>query len=71
MPDFDPDEFAVSYGDEQEVAAVIRRSLGGKHMRYRINGGNQKTTNVREWEGGERDGVEDGVSDHRRRDAPQ
>ena len=42
VPDVDPDEFTVSYGDEQEVAAVMRRSLGGKHMRYRINGGNRR-----------------------------
>ena len=61
VPDFDPDEFSTSYDDEsQEVAAVIRRSLNGKHMHYRINGGDTVTVNVREWDGGERFGGEEG-----------
>ncbi|HEX6022857.1 MAG TPA: M14 family zinc carboxypeptidase [Solirubrobacter sp.] len=56
VPDFDLDEFEISYGDKQEVAAVMRRSLRGTQMRYRINGGKQKTVKVREWKGGERYG---------------
>ncbi len=60
VPDFDADEFGTSYGDRQKAAAVIRRSLGGKQMHYRINGSRKvKTTSVREWDGGERYG-EDG-----------
>ncbi|MET0683914.1 MAG: M14 family zinc carboxypeptidase [Solirubrobacteraceae bacterium] len=60
VPDFDPDEFGTSYGDRQVAASVIRRSLGGKQMHYRINGSRKvKTTSVREWDGGERYG-EDG-----------
>ena len=60
VPDFDPDEFGTSYGRSQDVAAVMRRSLGGKKMHYRINGGKRRTTRVREWDGGERYG-EDGT----------
>ena len=56
VPDFDPDEFSTSYGSSQEVAGVMRRSLGGKKMHYRINGGKRRTTRVREWRGGERYG---------------
>ena len=58
VPDFDPDEFGVSYGRSQEAAAVIRRSLLLKLMHYRINGGHTRTTFVREWDGGERYGDE-------------
>ena len=56
VPDFDVDDFSVSYGRNQEVAAVIRRSLHAKHMHYRIDGGRTRTTKVREWRGGERFG---------------
>ena len=57
VPDFDVDEFCDSYGGRQKVAAVIRRSLGGKRMHYRINGAARcSTTRVREWRGGERYG---------------
>ena len=59
VPDFDPDEFAVSYGTRQDVAAVMRRTLLAKLMHYRINGGSVRTALVREWQGGERYG-EDG-----------
>ena len=60
VPDFDVDEFSASYGDSQEVAAVFRRSLGGKLMHYRINGGEEQVRQVHEWQGGERYG-EDGT----------
>ena len=56
VPDFDVDEFGVSYGGSQEAAAVIRRSLLAKLMHYRVNGGRVRTTLVREWRGGERYG---------------
>ena len=61
VPDFEVDDFGASYGHRQKAAAVIRRSLGGKQMHYRINGSRRvKTTNVRRWRGGERYG-EDGT----------
>ena len=58
VPDFDVDEFGTSYGDRQEAAAVIRRSLVAKRMHYRVDGGRMQTTSVREWRGGERFGDE-------------
>ncbi|WP_084958607.1 M14 family metallopeptidase [Thermoactinospora rubra] len=58
VPDIDPDEFAVSYSGDQQVAALIRRSLPVKLLHYRINGGRTHTVPVREWKGGERYGDE-------------
>jgi murein tripeptide amidase MpaA len=58
VPDFDADEFGTSYGNRQTVAAVIRRSLAGKRMRYRINNGKVRSQRVREWQGGERFGTD-------------
>ncbi|MFB4312196.1 M14 family zinc carboxypeptidase [Actinomadura sp. GTD37] len=55
-PDFETDAFSTSYGASQEVAAVIRRSLRDKELRYRINGGRTRRAHVREWRGGERFG---------------
>ncbi|MFD0851022.1 M14 family metallopeptidase, partial [Actinomadura adrarensis] len=57
-PDIEIDDFPVSLGSSQEVRANVRRSLGGKVMRYRINGRNQRTSSVKEWRGGERYGDE-------------
>ncbi|MFI0483989.1 M14 family zinc carboxypeptidase [Actinomadura sp. 9N215] len=57
-PDFETDGFTTSYGREQEVASVIRRSLRDKELRYRINGGREHRDDVREWRGGERFGDE-------------
>lgn len=55
-PDFETDAFSTSYGSSQEVAAVIRRSLRAKELRYRVNGGRTQRAHVREWRGGERFG---------------
>ncbi|HEX2312524.1 MAG TPA: M14 family metallopeptidase, partial [Thermomonospora sp.] len=56
VPDFAVDKFGTSYGDTQEAASVIRRSLGDKRMHYRVNGGKVRTVKVAEWKGGERFG---------------
>ncbi|MQY04202.1 M14 family metallopeptidase [Actinomadura macrotermitis] len=56
--DFEPDAFAASYGRTQEAASVIRRSLRGKQLNYRINGGHARRADVREWRGGKRYGGE-------------
>ncbi|GAA2435602.1 M14 family metallopeptidase [Actinomadura vinacea] len=58
VPDFTADKFGTSFGSTQEVAAVIRRSLGNKDLRYRINGGPVRSDGAREWRGGERFGDE-------------
>jgi hypothetical protein len=55
-PDLIPDAFDYSYGSKQAVAVTARRSLRGLTMHYRINGGGEKTTGVREWKGGEKYG---------------
>jgi hypothetical protein len=55
-PDFETDAFSTSYGSSQEVAAVIRRSLRHKELRYRVNGGRAHRGHLREWRGGERYG---------------
>ena len=55
-PDFVVDDFEVSYGARQQVAAITRRSLLDVQMHYVINGGRPKTATVREWRGGERYG---------------
>ena len=52
-PDFVVDDFAVSYGSPQTVAADVRRVLGTPVVDFRVNGGEQRTTFAREWDGGE------------------
>jgi hypothetical protein len=54
--DFQIDPFAVSYGRTQPVAVIAKRALRNLRMHYKVNGGPTKTTNVREWRGGERYG---------------
>jgi Zinc carboxypeptidase/Immune inhibitor A peptidase M6 len=56
VPDFAVDSFTTAYGSAQPVASVIRRSLPGKRLRYRVNGGRAHTASVHEWQGGERYG---------------
>ncbi|GAB2824100.1 M14 family metallopeptidase [Actinoallomurus bryophytorum] len=56
VPDFAVDAFTASYGSSQPVASVIRRSLPGKRLRYRVNGGPAHSSSVHEWQGGERYG---------------
>ena len=55
-PNFQVDTFAVSYGSPQQVAVTARRDIRQLKMNYRINGGRERTTSVREWRGGERYG---------------
>ena len=56
--DFQVDSFDVSYGDPQTVAVVAKRALKNLRLRYRINGGGEKSVKVSEWKGGERYGDE-------------
>ncbi|HEX6471529.1 MAG TPA: M14 family zinc carboxypeptidase [Streptosporangiaceae bacterium] len=56
--DFETDAFTTSFGGRQTVASVIRRSIAGKRLHYRINGGRVRTAGVAEWHGGERYGDE-------------
>ncbi|MFC8171663.1 M14 family zinc carboxypeptidase [Streptomyces sp. NPDC057325] len=62
-PDFTPKAFATSYarGGEQEVAVTARRSLRGKTLEYRINGGRVHREELRAWKGGETYGGEDNL----------
>jgi hypothetical protein len=55
-PDFVVDKFDVSFGASQEVAATTRRSMLLQRMHYTINGGRERSTFVKEWQGGERYG---------------
>ena len=59
--DFRIDPFDVSYGGDQEVAVVAKRSLHHRRLHYRINGGRIHTARVQEWGGGERYGFENDV----------
>ncbi|MEU8620781.1 M14 family zinc carboxypeptidase [Streptomyces sp. NPDC048623] len=63
-PDFTPDAFATSYagGAAQEVAVTARRSLRGKTLNYRINGGRTHRAGLEAWKGGETWGGEDNLS---------
>ncbi len=55
-PDLVADPFGVSYGEEQQVAVIAKRSLKGVRAYYQINNGRPKWNNVKEWRGGERYG---------------
>ncbi|MFJ3901850.1 M14 family zinc carboxypeptidase [Streptomyces sp. NPDC090025] len=54
-PDFTPAAFATSYagGGRQEVAVTARKSLRGKTLNYRINGGRTHHEPLTAWRGGE------------------
>ncbi|MBJ7330296.1 MAG: immune inhibitor A [Solirubrobacteraceae bacterium] len=56
--DFRVDTFDVSYGDPQTVAVTAKRALRHVELKYRINGGRTRDTNVRAWRGGEKYGAE-------------
>jgi hypothetical protein len=58
-PDLVPDAFDVSYGRDQDVAVTAKRSLHNLRVRYSINGGPTKSTDTKEWKGGERYGDTD------------
>ncbi|MFE2559184.1 M14 family zinc carboxypeptidase [Streptomyces sp. NPDC059352] len=62
-PDFTPAAFTTSYarGGEQEVAVTARKSLRGKTLKYRINGGRTHSEELDAWKGGETYGGEDNL----------
>jgi hypothetical protein len=55
-PDLVADPFSVSYGSNQSVAVLAKRSLHNVKVNYSINGGRTRTSPVKEWQGGERYG---------------
>lgn len=61
VPDFVLDPFAVSYGTPQTVAVTARRDLADLELNYRVAGGPEQRSDVREWAGGERYGDEGDV----------
>ncbi|MEU2230003.1 M14 family metallopeptidase [Streptomyces vietnamensis] len=62
-PDLTPKAFTTSYarGAEQEVAVTARKSLRGKTLKYRINGGRTHSEELEAWKGGETYGGEDNL----------
>ena len=46
--------FEYSYGDPQPVQVLAKRKLGRVTVKYRINGGRERSANTSEWKGGER-----------------
>ncbi|MFJ3583768.1 M14 family zinc carboxypeptidase [Streptomyces sp. NPDC090127] len=62
-PDFTPAAFTTSYarGGDQEIAVTARKSLRGKELAYRINGGRTHTERLEAWRGGETYGGEDNL----------
>jgi hypothetical protein len=62
-PDFTPDTFTTSYarGGDQEVSVVVRKSVRGKELNYRINGGRTHDEGLKAWKGGETYGGEDNI----------
>jgi Zinc carboxypeptidase/Immune inhibitor A peptidase M6 len=55
-PDLVADPFPVSYGRNQPVAVIAKRSLQNIRVNYSINDGRVRTSPVKEWDGGERYG---------------
>ncbi|MFJ9828277.1 M14 family zinc carboxypeptidase [Streptomyces sp. NPDC101160] len=53
-PDFTPSAFTASYarGADQEVSVTARKSLRGKTLDYRINGGRVHRGKLEAWQGG-------------------
>ncbi|MEV4425779.1 M14 family zinc carboxypeptidase [Streptomyces sp. NPDC049602] len=62
-PDLTPKTFTTSYarGAEQEVAVTARKSLRGKTLKYRINGGRTQSEELDAWKGGETYGGDDNL----------
>ncbi|MET9497489.1 M14 family zinc carboxypeptidase [Streptomyces sp. NPDC006552] len=62
-PDFTPAAFPTSYarGGDQEVSVVARKSVRGKELNYRVNGGRAHDGKLRAWKGGETYGGEDNL----------
>jgi len=65
--DFEVSRFGISYGDPQPVEVDAKRELGQVTMHYRVNGGDEKTVQTKEWKGGERYGQGYDVYYHRLR----
>jgi hypothetical protein len=62
-PGFTPAGFTTSYarGADQEVSAVVRKSVRDKQLKYRVNGGRTYGMALRPWRGGETFGGEDNL----------
>ncbi|MFF3603479.1 M14 family zinc carboxypeptidase [Streptomyces sp. NPDC002463] len=62
-PDLTPKTFTTSYarGQEQEVAVTARKSLRGKTLKYRVNGGRTHSEELDAWKGGETYGGKDNL----------
>ncbi|MFF0753768.1 M14 family zinc carboxypeptidase [Streptomyces sp. NPDC004267] len=62
-PDFTPSAFTASYanGAGQEVSVTARKSLRGKTLAYRINGGRVHREALEAWRGGETYGGADNL----------
>jgi hypothetical protein len=56
VPDVTARPFAKAYGGTQTVSAVMRRTLRGKRLNYRIDGHPTRAVPVSEWTGGRRYG---------------
>jgi hypothetical protein len=56
VPDFVVDTFDVSFGDPQTVQVNARRDLGRVTVKYRVNGGRERSARTSEWRGGARYG---------------
>ena len=50
------DPFAVSHGEQQEVAVTAKRALKDLRLKYSVNGGRTQSVKTRLWRGGERYG---------------
>ncbi|WP_424214356.1 M14 family zinc carboxypeptidase [Streptomyces sp. BI20] len=63
-PDLTADPFTTSYaaaGQDQPIAVTARKALRDKELRWRINGGREKSADLRPWRGGERYGGGDNL----------
>ncbi|WP_030692487.1 M14 family metallopeptidase [Streptomyces globisporus] len=62
-PDLTPKTFTTSYARDhgQQVAVTARKSLRGKTLTYRINGGRPHSERLRAWKGGETFGGDDNL----------
>ncbi|GGU88853.1 zinc carboxypeptidase [Streptomyces litmocidini] len=62
-PDLTPKTFTTSYarGRKQQVAVTARKSLRGKTLTYRINGGRPHSEKLEAWKGGETYGGDDNL----------
>jgi hypothetical protein len=67
VPNFEVDEFKVSFGSPQTVEVNARRDLGPVSLHYQINNGPVRTRSTSEWEGGKRYGDEGDYWYHRMR----